>query len=220
LVEGLGHCGACHTPRGWAFQEKALDVGGSAYLQGAELDAWSAPNLRGDLRTGLGGWSQDDIVAFLKDGWPTCARFPGAAPGPARGTPAGRQRSGAGQGVGCMGGQRAPAGPAVSATPVLQEPVHVDVGRQWARDAALRRAALVALAANDPPLPVAISDSRLRGARPATRPAPTASALAEYGSKELRSALATVAKPRPGFRQRSVADNVETKSVRSQTFDF
>ena len=24
LVEGLGHCGACHTPRGWAFQEKAL----------------------------------------------------------------------------------------------------------------------------------------------------------------------------------------------------
>jgi len=68
LVEGLGHCGACHTPRGWALQEKALDDGGSAYLQGAELDAWSAPNLRGDLRTGLGGWSQDDIVGFLKSG--------------------------------------------------------------------------------------------------------------------------------------------------------
>jgi alcohol dehydrogenase (quinone), cytochrome c subunit len=68
LVEGLGHCGACHTPRGWAFQEKALDDGDSAYLQGAELDAWSAPNLRGDLRTGLGGWSQDDIAAFLKSG--------------------------------------------------------------------------------------------------------------------------------------------------------
>ena len=29
LVEGLGHCGACHTPRGWAFQEKALDDGSS-----------------------------------------------------------------------------------------------------------------------------------------------------------------------------------------------
>jgi alcohol dehydrogenase (quinone), cytochrome c subunit len=25
LVQGLGHCGACHTPQGWAFQEKALD---------------------------------------------------------------------------------------------------------------------------------------------------------------------------------------------------
>jgi alcohol dehydrogenase (quinone), cytochrome c subunit len=68
LVEGLGHCGACHTPRGWAYQEKALDDSNGAYLQGAELDAWSAPNLRGDLRTGLGGWSQNDIAAFLKSG--------------------------------------------------------------------------------------------------------------------------------------------------------
>jgi alcohol dehydrogenase (quinone), cytochrome c subunit len=68
LVEGLGHCGACHTPRNWAFQEKADDDSSGSYLQGAELDAWSAPNLRGDLRTGLGGWSQDDIAAFLKSG--------------------------------------------------------------------------------------------------------------------------------------------------------
>ena len=68
LVEGLGHCGACHTPRGWAFQEKSLDAGGSRFLQGAMLDAWSAPDLRGDLRTGLGGWSQQDIATFLKSG--------------------------------------------------------------------------------------------------------------------------------------------------------
>jgi mono/diheme cytochrome c family protein len=68
LVEGLGHCGACHTPRGWAFQEKALDDGGTNYLQGAELDAWSAPDLRGDQLTGLGGWSQADLAAFLKSG--------------------------------------------------------------------------------------------------------------------------------------------------------
>jgi alcohol dehydrogenase (quinone), cytochrome c subunit len=68
LVEGLGHCGACHTPRGWAYQEKGYDDRSGSYLQGAELDAWSAPNLRGDLRTGLGEWSQDDIAAFLKSG--------------------------------------------------------------------------------------------------------------------------------------------------------
>jgi mono/diheme cytochrome c family protein len=68
LVEGLGHCGACHTPRGLAFQEKALDAGNAAFLQGAELDAWSAPNLRGDLRTGLGAWSTDDIVMLMKTG--------------------------------------------------------------------------------------------------------------------------------------------------------
>jgi mono/diheme cytochrome c family protein len=68
LVEGLGHCGACHTPRGLAFQEKALDDGSSNYLQGAALDAWSAPDLRGDVRTGLGSWSTDDVAAFLKSG--------------------------------------------------------------------------------------------------------------------------------------------------------
>src|SRR6516164_3439308 len=32
LVQGLGHCGACHTPRGVAWQEKALDEGSSIYL--------------------------------------------------------------------------------------------------------------------------------------------------------------------------------------------
>jgi mono/diheme cytochrome c family protein len=68
LVEGLEHCGACHTPRGLAFQEKALDDSSSAYLQGAELDAWSAPDLRGELRTGLGSWSQADLASFLKTG--------------------------------------------------------------------------------------------------------------------------------------------------------
>lgn len=38
LVEGLGHCGACHTARGWAFQEKSLDAGSPDYLSGALLD--------------------------------------------------------------------------------------------------------------------------------------------------------------------------------------
>jgi alcohol dehydrogenase (quinone), cytochrome c subunit len=68
LVEGLGHCGACHTPRGVALQEKGLDHTSSSYLGGAELDGWWAPSLRGEQRTGLGAWSQDDIVAFLKTG--------------------------------------------------------------------------------------------------------------------------------------------------------
>lgn len=68
LVQGLGHCGACHTARGFAWQEKALDETSSGYLGGAELDAWYAPNLRGDLRTGLGGWSKEEIATFLKHG--------------------------------------------------------------------------------------------------------------------------------------------------------
>jgi mono/diheme cytochrome c family protein len=68
LVQGLGHCGACHTPRGFAWQEKALDEGRPNYLSGALLDAWYAPDLRGDIRTGLGTWSKDDLAGFLKTG--------------------------------------------------------------------------------------------------------------------------------------------------------
>ena len=68
LVEGAGHCGACHTPRGWAFQEKGLDATSGAFLSGGNLDNWSAPNLRGDLNTGLGRWSEDEIFQYLKTG--------------------------------------------------------------------------------------------------------------------------------------------------------
>jgi alcohol dehydrogenase (quinone), cytochrome c subunit len=68
LVQGLGHCGSCHTPRGAAMQEKALDEGRGLYLSGAALDGWKASSLRGDLSTGLGRWSEQDIVEFLKTG--------------------------------------------------------------------------------------------------------------------------------------------------------
>jgi mono/diheme cytochrome c family protein len=68
LVQGLGHCGSCHTPRGAAMQEKALDEGREPYLSGAALDGWKASSLRGDLSTGLGRWPERDIVEFLKTG--------------------------------------------------------------------------------------------------------------------------------------------------------
>jgi mono/diheme cytochrome c family protein len=68
LVEGPGHCGACHTPRGTAFQESALDQSDDSFLSGAALDGWTAPSLRGDSAAGLGRWSQQDLVAFLKHG--------------------------------------------------------------------------------------------------------------------------------------------------------
>jgi mono/diheme cytochrome c family protein len=68
LVEGLGHCGACHTPRGLLFQEKGLQAGDSNFLAGALLDHWSAPALNGDINSGLGRWSEADIVEFMKTG--------------------------------------------------------------------------------------------------------------------------------------------------------
>jgi alcohol dehydrogenase (quinone), cytochrome c subunit len=68
LVQGSGHCGACHTPRGIGLQEKALDDSSTRFLAGAELDAWYAPSLRRDMWTGLGAWSKKDIGEFLKHG--------------------------------------------------------------------------------------------------------------------------------------------------------
>ncbi|UWF49476.1 cytochrome c [Pseudomonas sp. N3-W] len=70
LVEGLGHCGACHTPRALTMQEKALNAGeGSAFLSGsAPLEGWIAKSLRGDHKDGLGSWNEAQLVQFLKTG--------------------------------------------------------------------------------------------------------------------------------------------------------
>jgi len=63
LVEGLGHCGACHTPK------TALGGDDQAHaFQGYALQGWFAPNITNDSQRGLGGWSVDDIVAYLKNG--------------------------------------------------------------------------------------------------------------------------------------------------------
>lgn len=71
LVEGLGHCGACHTPRSLTMQEKALsETEGDDFLAGssAPVDGWVASSLRGENRDGLGSWSEAELAEFLKTG--------------------------------------------------------------------------------------------------------------------------------------------------------
>ncbi|QNB08004.1 c-type cytochrome [Herbaspirillum frisingense] len=68
IVQGAGHCGSCHTPRGVAMNEKGLDDGQPLYLSGALLDGWYAPSLRGDVNIGIGRWSEEEVVQFLKTG--------------------------------------------------------------------------------------------------------------------------------------------------------
>jgi mono/diheme cytochrome c family protein len=63
LVDGPAHCGACHTPKSFLGGDKTAQ-----YLQGSPLQAWSAPNITNDARTGLGGWSVEDVAAYLKTG--------------------------------------------------------------------------------------------------------------------------------------------------------
>ena len=63
LVNGAGHCGTCHTPRSLTGADK-----GGEFLRGGNLQGWFAPSLTGDPHKGIGGWSKDDIVAYLKTG--------------------------------------------------------------------------------------------------------------------------------------------------------
>jgi len=63
LVEGLGHCGSCHTPRGFAMNEKAYDSAQEKFLAGGDLGGWDVPSIRG-----LGHWSEQDVVDYLQTG--------------------------------------------------------------------------------------------------------------------------------------------------------
>ena len=69
LVQGLGHCGDCHTPRSLAGGVKAAsERQGDSYLAGALLDGWLAQSLRHATRPGAAQWPRDDLVAYLQTG--------------------------------------------------------------------------------------------------------------------------------------------------------
>jgi mono/diheme cytochrome c family protein len=63
LVQGPGHCTACHTPKNFAGADKSGE-----FLRGANLQGWFAPDITNDNRQGLGRWSVNDIVKYLKTG--------------------------------------------------------------------------------------------------------------------------------------------------------
>jgi mono/diheme cytochrome c family protein len=63
IVQGAAHCGTCHTPKTILGGDKV-----GAPLAGATLQGWFAPNITADPRKGIGGWSRDDIVEYLKTG--------------------------------------------------------------------------------------------------------------------------------------------------------
>ncbi|MDR3466970.1 MAG: cytochrome c, partial [Xanthobacteraceae bacterium] len=73
LVEGLGHCGACHTPRNALGAERA-----ASYLAGAVVEGWEAPPLAALSRAPI-PWTEDELFAYLRSG---ASRFHGAAAGP------------------------------------------------------------------------------------------------------------------------------------------
>ena len=62
LVEGPGHCGECHTPRNFMQAKQS-----SKALGGATIQGWAAWNIT-DEQSGIGGWPDDALAAYLAAG--------------------------------------------------------------------------------------------------------------------------------------------------------
>ena len=73
LVEGLGHCSACHSPRNAFGAERQ-----SAYLSGGHAEGWEAPPLTSLSHAPI-PWDEDELYAYLRKGE---SRFHGVAAGP------------------------------------------------------------------------------------------------------------------------------------------
>ena len=76
LVTALAHCGECHTPRNW-FGATEPD----RFLAGNPNgpDGKKVPNITPDPRTGIGRWSEHDIITLLRDGQTPDFDFVGGA---------------------------------------------------------------------------------------------------------------------------------------------
>jgi len=73
LVEGLGHCSACHSPRNALGAEQR-----EAYLAGGFAEGWEAPPLTSLSHAPI-PWSEDELFAYLRTGH---SRYHGVAAGP------------------------------------------------------------------------------------------------------------------------------------------
>lgn len=63
IVDGPAHCGACHTSKTMLGGDRT-----DQYLQGANLQGWSAPDITNSRRTGLWSWTTEDVALYLKTG--------------------------------------------------------------------------------------------------------------------------------------------------------
>jgi mono/diheme cytochrome c family protein len=62
IVTGPGHCGACHTAKTMMGADSASGLGGGS------LQGWFAPDITADTGRGVGAWSVNDVVLYLKTG--------------------------------------------------------------------------------------------------------------------------------------------------------
>jgi mono/diheme cytochrome c family protein len=63
IVQGPEHCGTCHTPKTILGGDK-----NEQWLAGGTLQGWFAPDITNNSRKGIGRWSKNDVIQYLKTG--------------------------------------------------------------------------------------------------------------------------------------------------------
>jgi len=63
IVEGLEHCGECHTPR-----RVTQNLDNAQKFSGAVLQGWKAYNITSSKQSGVGAWSDDALASYLSTG--------------------------------------------------------------------------------------------------------------------------------------------------------
>jgi mono/diheme cytochrome c family protein len=63
LTEAMGHCGECHTPRNLGFA-----LNNRQKFAGAVQAGWRAYNITPDRSSGIGAWSDEDLLQYLSSG--------------------------------------------------------------------------------------------------------------------------------------------------------
>ncbi|NIZ03118.1 cytochrome c [Thalassospira lucentensis] len=67
LVDSLGHCAACHSPRNAIMAQDGINADDSNYLAGGVIDGWLAPSLHGE-NSAPAKWSEQDLHDYLTTG--------------------------------------------------------------------------------------------------------------------------------------------------------
>lgn len=76
LVEGPGHCGACHSPRNKLFVQAGYTAEDPGFLAGGVIAGWTAPALRGE-DSAIADWTAEEVAHILSTGRNTHAAING-----------------------------------------------------------------------------------------------------------------------------------------------
>lgn len=67
LMQGIVACGNCHTPKGPDGELPGMELAGGFLIEDEAFTAY-APNITPDVETGIGGWTDEQIIAAIREG--------------------------------------------------------------------------------------------------------------------------------------------------------